>query len=258
MSTDLTLEIDALELTSALRIAPLNGAPSSDDYNDSEQEKLIDLSTLVNFVNNTIIPMLNALAPLASTGLEGSGVYGDSTSQEPLFFNSQTGTWIVLSDSLRMVYGQQQSTITALANMQTAVAALQARISSSNQNDISLALQGFTSTLNSQLSQIRSLQQAMSNLQALSITSADAQEPTPSVAPQSIESVVVTWTVPFTDNNYTVGLSINDASGYLQIMGFSYLDGGVGIVVRVLNTDQTAVHTGVVHALARVNALVAS
>jgi hypothetical protein len=255
MSTAAVLNLPNLELVSTLRVSPLNGPPSSQDYNDGEQEKLVDLSTVVTFLNNVLLPMLNALAPATSTGIEGNGIYGDSTSQEALFYNSLVGSPLVMSDSLRLVYGQLQTLQTIQANLATAVASLQARLSSSNQNDIALALQGFTSNLNAQLGQIKALQQALSELQALSISSMDARTATPSISPGAIESVEVLWTVPFADNNYTVSYGINDVSGFMQVTGYTYLPSGAGILVHVLNTDTAVAHSGTVNSLARVSSL---
>lgn len=255
MSTAAVLTLPNLELVSTLRVSPLNGPPSSQDYNDGEQEKLVDLSTVVTFLNNILLPMLNALAPVTATGIEGNGVYGDTTSQEALFYNSLTGEPLVMSDSLRLLYGQLQTLQTIQANLSTAVASLQARLSSSNQNDIALALQGFTSNLNAQLGQIKALQQALSDLQGLSIASADARVASPSVSPGAIEAVEVIWTIPFGDNNYTVSYGINDTSGFMQVTGYSYLPSGTGILVHVLNTDPDTAHTGTVNCLARVSSL---
>lgn len=255
MSTAAVLALPNLELVSTLRVSPLNGPPSSQDYNDGEQEKLIDLSTVVTFLNNILLPMLNGLGPETATGIEGSGIYGDTTSQEALFYNSLVGEPLVMSDSMRLLYGQLQTLQTLMANIQTAVAALQARLSSSNQNDIALALQGFTSNLNAQLGQIKALQQALSDLQALSVSSMDARVTTVSVSPGAIEAVEVLWTVPFANNLYTVSYGINDGSGFMQVTGFSYLTAGSGILVHVLNTDPDASHAGVVNALARVSSL---
>ena len=45
MSTN-TLNIDSIELVSTQRVAPLNGAPYSADYNDSAREVLTDLKAI--------------------------------------------------------------------------------------------------------------------------------------------------------------------------------------------------------------------
>lgn len=258
MSTALTLNLQNLELVSSLRVSPLNGPPSSEDYNDGEQEKLVDLTTLVTFLNNTLLPMVNSLASAAATGIEGSNIFGDTTSQETLFYNTLTGTPLALSDSLRLLYGQAQTLQTLQINLQVAVAALQARLASTNQNDISLALQGFTTNLNALQGQMKALAEAVSQLQQLVGSSMEAQMETPAVGPQSIETVILLWTIPFPDNTYTVSYGVEDASGFLQITGFTRLPEGAGILVRVLNTDSSAVHQGTVNAIGRVSQLTSS
>jgi hypothetical protein len=202
--------------------------------------------------------MLNTLGTAAATGIEGSNVYGDLSSQETLFFNSLTGESLSVADSLRLVYGQCQSIQTAMTNLGVQVAALQARLSASNQNDISLALQGFTSNLNLQESQLQALQLAVSSLQILAGTTMTGQAVTPSVGAGAIETVTVLWSVAFASNDYTVTYGIEDASGYLAISGFSYLPNGVGILVRVSNSDTSSAHSGTVHATGQISQLASS
>ena len=55
-----TINLQSVELVSVIHTAPANGAPSSQDYYDGEVEKVTDLATLATFVNNTLLPMLNA------------------------------------------------------------------------------------------------------------------------------------------------------------------------------------------------------
>jgi hypothetical protein len=255
MSASPTVNLPSLELVSTLRVAPLNGPPSSNDYNDADQETIVDLTTLLTFLNNILMPMLNTLAAGADNGVEGSNIFGDTTSEEALFYNVLTEEPMVIADSLRFLYGQSQSIDTLIGNLGVQVAALQARLSSTNQNDVALVLQGFTSNLNSQLSQLQALQTAVSSLQVIAGTSMDAQVVTPVIAPQSVETIAVPWTVPFALNTYTVSCAIEDASGFLQVTGFIREPGGVGILVHVLNTDTTASHQGTVNAIGRVSSL---
>src|ERR1035441_2859494 len=136
MSASPTVNLPSLELVSTLRVAPLNGPPSSNDYNDTDQETIIDLTTLLTFLNNILMPMLNTLAADADNGIEGSNIFGDTTSEEALFYNVLTEEPMVIADSLRFLYGQSQSIDTLIGNLGVQVAALQARLSSTNQNDV--------------------------------------------------------------------------------------------------------------------------
>jgi len=62
--------------------------------------------------------------------------------------------------------------------------------------------------------------------------------------------VVVGWASSFTGNNYTVTLSVEDSTGFLQIDSWFYNAGGTGVTVKVSNTDSAAAHTGTIHAIA--------
>ncbi len=53
-----TLPLTPLALVSTQRTVPANGSPSSQDYNDDQNDGLIDLTSLVSFINGTLIPLL--------------------------------------------------------------------------------------------------------------------------------------------------------------------------------------------------------
>jgi hypothetical protein len=250
-----TLNLQTIELVSTLRVAPANGAPSSLDYNDSSQEELTDLSALASAVNDVLLPILNGLPPEASTGAEGTSIYSDTTAQDTLVYDPLSHTPLRITDSMRLLYGQLQTLQTVQLDINQQVSALQARLSSSNQNDIALSLQNITSIITQQQAQLTSLSTSVSTLQILAGVSLDARVETPSIEPSAIESVVITWTVPFSDNTYIVSYGIEDVSGFLQVTGFSYLANGAGIAVYVLNNDPNASHQGYVHAQARVSQL---
>jgi len=159
------LDLQSVELVSTLRTAPENGAPSSADYYDGELEKLTDLGTLAAFINNTLLPMLNALPDVAATGLLGTSCYSDISAQDPLVYDSSTDTPLMITDSLRVLYGQIQTVQTSITYLSQQVVSLQARLSASGQDDISIALQGITSTLANNSAQLISLANTVSNLQ---------------------------------------------------------------------------------------------
>ena len=75
---------------------------------------------------------------------------------------------------------------------------------------------------------------------------------TPMIA---LETVNVTWSVPFASNTYSVVTSLEDSSGFLQSVGFSYLPNGAGVQVRIQNNDTAAAHQGYVHAIAQISQL---
>jgi hypothetical protein len=161
MSTS-TLNLQDSKLVSVLHTAPANGAPSSADYVDGDLEKVTDLATITAFINGTLLPMLNSLASSASSGLLGTGIYTDTSAQDALVFNAATGNPLTIADSLRSLNGMIQAAQTQVTNLSQQVASLQARLSSSNQNDVALALQGITSQLAAQQAQITELANAVS------------------------------------------------------------------------------------------------
>lgn len=255
--TPSTLDLGNVELVSTLHTAPANGAPSSADYYDGELEKVTDLTTLVTFINNTLLPMLNALPAAAASGLLGTGVFSDTSSQDALVYDSLTGNPLTVTDSMRVLYGQIQTVQTSLTNISQQVSALQARLSASNQNDVALALQNITSSVAQNAAQVTALANSISGMQLLIGNMMDARIETPNIAPGGTESVGVEWTEPFSDNTYVVAYGMEDSSGFLQIMGFSYLPNGTGVLVYVKNNDPANSHQGYVHAEGRVSQLTA-
>lgn len=252
-----TLDLANVELVSTLHTAPANGAPSSADYYDGELEKVTDLTSIVTFLNNTLLPILNALAASAASGLLGTGVYSDTSAQDALVYDSLTGTSLTVTESMRVLYGQIQTLSTSLTNISQQVSALQARLSASNQNDVSLALQNITSSVAQNAAQVTALANSISSMQMLIGTMMDASIETPNIAPGGTEAVSVEWTEAFANNDYVVAYGLQDSSGFLQIMGFSYLPNGTGVLVYVKNNDTSNSHQGYVNAEARASQLTA-
>ncbi|MGI4816334.1 MAG: hypothetical protein ACRYGG_23775 [Janthinobacterium lividum] len=141
------LNINTIALVSTLRPAPFKGAPSSEDFNDSQNETLLDLTSISAFVNNVLIPMLQALPDVALTGLEGSSIYGDSTDQTSLFYDSNTSESLSIADGMRQLNATLASNSTAVSNLSIQVGQLQQTLSSTNQNDIATSLQNLTNSV---------------------------------------------------------------------------------------------------------------
>lgn len=165
------LNLSTVELTSTLITAPLNGAPSSADYNDSQRSNLVDLSTIVSFINNQILPLINALpagALLPSTapvGIQGSTIWTNTSDQGQLFFDSLSSTPLTIYESFNILNGILTTSSQQLIDLGVEVASLQSLLASTNQNEISLALQNLSSSL-SQLTVTQSVSNtAISSLQ---------------------------------------------------------------------------------------------
>jgi len=241
-----TIPLTPLTLVSTKRTVPLNGSPSSQDYNDDQNDGLIDLASLVSFVNGTLIPLLQVLPKLAATaGIEGRAINTDSTNLTALCFNSLTSTPLTVAQSLTYLQNLQTTLQSQMTSLTTQVAVLSSQLSSTNQNDISLTLQSYQATLNTLTAQVLAMQ---TSIQTAYTTI--CQVPTPVVDPLGEESSIVHWPNVMANNSYTCVCSVEDPTGYLGVTSWSYLPGGVGITVVVENTDRDNVHSGTIHAVA--------
>lgn len=249
-----TLNLNTVELVSSLYTAPRNGAPSSSDYNDFQKEVLADLVSLSSFINDTLLPMVNALPegamlPAESpVGIEGRTVYSDTSDQNSLFYDSLAGQPLTLADSLRLVNGMLTTFKTRLEDMGIEVAALQTRLAADSRNDLALALENLTNSINQAVAAQSVQAQRLSDVEGELANTRKIRIATGSMAAGD-NTVVITWSVPFSDNNYTVQLAMEDGDWFLSILGFAYQNSGVGINVRVHNSDSSS-RTGVIHAYA--------
>ena len=162
-----TLPLTPLALVSTQRTVPSNGSPSSQDYNDDQNDGLIDLTSLVSFINGTLIPLLQVLPSLAAAaGLEGRAINTDSTNLTALCFNALTSTPLTIAQSLNYLQNLQTNLQSQITGLSTQVAVLSSQLSSTNQNDISLALQNFQSVLNTTTATLNALQTSVNNTAA--------------------------------------------------------------------------------------------
>jgi hypothetical protein len=116
---------------------------------------------LAGFINDLIIPMLDGLSstiqPTPSStpnGLEGRFIYSDTTDTTPVFFDDLADTPNTIADSFRVISGIVQAVQTSVSNLNVEVTALQAALSTTNQNDVSQALQNFAAALESLTAQV--------------------------------------------------------------------------------------------------------
>ena len=143
-----TLNIASIELVSTQRVAPLNGSPSSADYNDSAREVLTDLASLSEFINGTVIPLLNCLPATDPLVLDGSAVYASAAAtDDPLFFDATAQQPLTISSVFTKLSQIVASVQTQMTNVSAQVLALQTRLATTNQNDIATALQGLAATI---------------------------------------------------------------------------------------------------------------
>jgi hypothetical protein len=249
------LNLNTVELVSTLRKVPLDGAPSSQDWNDSFTELIADLSTVVGTFNNEILPIVNALSSTAllpaqaPVGLEGRTVVSDSSDLTQLFYNNQTGSSLVVADSLRLLYGMLTTFNNQLSDIGVQVASLQQRLSSSSQNDLSLALQNMTNTINTTVSNLNSFAIQVAGHETRLQKFKSKRVTTGSIASGQTVVIPVNWAAAYADNSYTAQVSVEDPAGDLRILSFSFQAAGAGLEVQLTNTGLSAV-TGNIHAFA--------
>lgn len=250
------LNLSTVELTSTLRTAPLNGQASSTDYNESQRENLVDLTVLADFINNTLLPLLNALPAGAlepsvdPVGIEGRTINSDTSDQSALFFDSLTSSPLTIANSLRILNGIVTTMSQQLIDMGVQVASLQARLASTNQNDIALALQNLSSALN-QISVNQQIQNTQINeIQGAQITRVRSNPVV--VNAGTVNSVTMIFGVAFVDNSYTctVGAEcLEGFNGLVEANSFQKNGLGVGVTVGLVNHDVLN-HTVIVHVMA--------
>lgn len=250
-----SLALNTVELTSTLRTAPLNGAPSSSDYNSSQRENLVDLASIVDFINNQILPLVNALPATAlqplqdPIGIEGRSIWADTSDQGILFFDSLSSNPLTVADSLRVLNGVLTTMGQQLVDLGIEVASLQARLASTNQNDIALALQNLSSSLN-QLTVAQQIQ-ATQISQISSAKIVTKRSGSTSVPAGTTITIPLVFTAAFNDNLYTVsiGLETSSANGLVSAGSFQRDGGGTGVTVGIVNNDAID-HTVIVNVTA--------
>jgi hypothetical protein len=250
------LNLSTLELTSTLRTAPLNGQASSTDYNESQREFLVDLTTLTDFINNVILPLINPLTAGAlqptnlPVGIEGRTINSDTSDLSALFYDDLTNTPLTLAESLRLLDGMLTTMEQQLIDMGIQVATLQAQLASTNQNDIALALQNLSSALN-QIS-INLQTQGNQITQIIGTQISAARSVSEVVDAGSTYSVTVNFLNPFADNYYTCNVSVectDGVSGLVSVGAFQKNGTGQGVIVGLVNND-TVNHNVIVHVMA--------
>lgn len=158
-----SLELSNIELVSTLRAVPANGAPSSADYTDSQREALQDFASLADLLNTNIVPLVNSLVFPAGTSpapsLSGDTLLASADTENPLFVNSITGEPFTIAQVFLQLSAVTVAQAKTLLAQQGAIRQLQSQLASTNQVDISKALQGLSD-------QVRTLQNQVNTLLA--------------------------------------------------------------------------------------------
>ena len=158
MSTSV-LSIPTIELASTLRTVPQNGSPSSSDYNDTAREFLTDLATIVETINDTLLPILNVLPAAAASGLYGSSLQASSDTTNPLFYSASEQRSLMVSEVLIGLNAAVAALQTTVTNLNARIVQLSTMLATTNQTDMLATVQALSD-------QYRQLQITVNNLVA--------------------------------------------------------------------------------------------
>lgn len=244
------LNVTSVELVTTLRRVPKNGAPSSQEFNDFQQEALADIASIVSLINDQLLPILQALPASAADGLEGRTVLADTEDHTELFFDSVASQSLTVTDVLRKLRSMIQTAETRLTDLGVSLRAVETRLASTNQNDIAQALQDFAASLQQLTIQTNLNSQSISDNSVLINKTQSQRVSTGSILASSSSDVDIDWPQPFASNAYTVFPSLEDASGDLVIAKWVKKASGIGITVTVQNSGLSD-QTGTLHAIAR-------
>lgn len=243
------LNLSSLELISTLRKVAKNGSPSSQDYNDFQSETLSDAALVVSFINDTLLPMLNALPSTAATGLEGQTLWSDTADVTSLFFDSQASLPLTVGDSLRLLRAMLVTDEQKLSDLGVEVTSLKTQLASTNQNDVAQALQNFSQSLQ-ELTTSVNINTGEISLQGQELGEFRTDRKSVTITASSTESNDLDWTFPFPSNDYSVSVSLDDPDGFLRLLSWKKKGAGVGVTVVIQNTDASN-HTADINAIAK-------
>ena len=160
------LKIPSIELISTQRRAPLNGAPSSADYNDSMREILTDLAVITELFNGPVLKLFNSLPLKDPQILEGGGIYASTAdSSNPLFYDTAAQQPLTIADVLTRLNQTIAAVMSQITDLTARVLSLQSRLATTQQNDVAKAIQGFANQLNAVTSRVAALEQPRNIIQ---------------------------------------------------------------------------------------------
>lgn len=250
-----TLSLQTVELTTSESTAPLNGPPSSADYNEYQRSVLVDLSAISDMINDIVLPLIQVLDSSAlgtvNIGIQGSTVYSDTSDQTDTFFDQISEQPLVVADSLRLLRALITQLQNKINNIAIQIASLESKTTSINQNDIASSLASLVSQINNLTLAVSSNATEINDLGSQISSVNGSQELTGSIPAKATITVPVTLTSPYSDNNYTVSLAVQDPTGMLEILSFTYQTGGTGVNVLVRNNSSTTALTGTVNAITK-------
>lgn len=244
------INIPSIELVSTIRTAPRNGSPSTNDYNDSEREKLADLSALAILINEQILPILNALPASAATGLDGANIYASRDQANALFYATEAQRFLTIAEVLINLYNRLSAGDTKIADIRAQVANLRARLATTDSNDIINSIQAFSEQVRQLTSASNALTQVADVHSTMFAAFRTVRVDTGDILQDEVVEVDVVFDPPMPNNNYTVSLMVESESASVRVLNFTKNPDGVGLTVRVHN-ESAVTASGTVHVSVR-------
>lgn len=244
-----TLNLQTVELISTLRTVPANGSPSSTDYNDSFRETLADLASLSEFINDTLLPIINALPTAASGGLYGDALNASSDVTNPLFYSSSEQRQLTVAEVLSAINAANSAIQKTVTDLNARVLQLSTKLATTNQTDMLSTVNALSAQFQQVLSTVDGLVSASASQATWQANVQRARITTGNIAASGNATINLMWPQPFA-NAYTAVATVDDASGLLEVMSVEKLGNNAGVAIKVYNLDPNAVHAGELNAIA--------
>jgi len=239
------LDVSSVELISSVRTVPLNGAPSSNDFNQFQKDTISDLASIVVFLNETLLPIISSLSSAAAGGLDGTGLWGNQNAvSTDTFFRDPNGNLYSVADLLSQLSAANSSLLQTCNDLNGQLEAIQTRLATTQQNDLRVSVQNLQDSVSSILSQISSILPVQATqAQTLANQRTAVVGLTSNVAQQL--TVTINFVTPYSDNNYACSVTLETITGSgASILSWSKQTNGAGIVV-IVSTSSAAVSANV-------------
>lgn len=249
------LSLEQVDLISIQRVAPKNGAASSQDYNDSVREVLRDLVSLTEFVNEAMIPILIALPEDAKDGLSGATLFASpKETTNPLFYNEQAARPYTVAEVVKNMISSNGAIQQKVNDLTAKVARLQTLLATTGQTDIIASVQAFSDQIKNQGAMINTVKSALAAYESRFQQTKAVRLEIPEIESHATQEIDISWDIPYHSDDYTATPSIEDPTGALQVTGWSKLSAGRGLHVNVYNASNGPISGGILHVIGQADA----
>lgn len=243
----MSISIASVELVASPRPVPRNGSPDSSDFNAFQTEVLADLAEISDFLNESILPILQALPSAAATGLDGAGLYADLSKSDPLF-RDNLGNSYTVSEVFSSLAATQAALKQQMTDLAARVLSLQSRLATTQQNDLRASVQALHDSYSSLVTKMSGILGDVALQGSILAKTRKVSVDIQPVSEAGNNVVDVTFDPPFADNTYVVTLAL-ETSGGMSVQNFIKKDNGGGLVVNLLS-DATS-PSGILNILAQ-------